>query len=360
MKIGIVLHPYGEDKPAGLGRYIFDLTKSLLEKDKKNDYIIYLKKKPKKLPAFLGSNWRVEILGFGRFWMNLGLFFSVRSDVYVFNTPVIPLFFKPKKMIVIALDFAYKYIQPKGLKDIINNYLLFKMNAYALKKADKIISISEFTKKEIKKFFNVKGEKIKVVYPGFKNICSIQDNKIKLPKDFFLYVGVIKERKNLLNIVKGFAEFIENNKKGFKLVVVGKGSGEYFKKIMTFIEEKKIKNEIIFLNFVKDKELSYIYKKAKALVFPSFLEGFGFPILEAMACGVPVITSSRGSLSEVAGDAAILVDPNNFKDISESMRKMTVEDNLVNELIEKGIIRQSKFTWDKCSSEFKEILDNII
>ena len=124
MKIGIILHPYGEKKPAGLGRYIFDLSKALIENDNNNEYIIYLKEKPDKIPNFLGQNWKIEILGFKMFWLDLGLFFARKSDLYIFNTPIMPFFFRPKKSVVIALDFAYKYFKAKNLKEFIFNKFL--------------------------------------------------------------------------------------------------------------------------------------------------------------------------------------------------------------------------------------------
>ena len=118
-----------------------------------------------------------------------------------------PFFFRPKKSVVIALDFAYKYFKAKNLKEFIFNKFLFFANKLALKRADLIVSISEQTKKDVLRFFGVSEEKIKVIYPGFKKICSLPERAVALPEHFFIYVGVVKERKNLLNIVKGFREF---------------------------------------------------------------------------------------------------------------------------------------------------------
>ncbi|PIR57966.1 MAG: hypothetical protein COU71_01265 [Parcubacteria group bacterium CG10_big_fil_rev_8_21_14_0_10_38_31] len=358
-KIGIILHPYGEGKPAGLGRYILELTKSLVENDKENEYVIYLKKKPKIMPEFMSSNCRVEILGFGRLWRELGFFFAPKADVYIFNTPVVPLFFRPKKSVVIALDFAYLYFKTEGLKERINNFLLFKLNSFSLKRADKIIAISEATKKDIIKLFNISDEKIKVIYPGFNKICALPSEEIVAPLNFFLYVGVIKERKNLLNIVKGFYEFKKESKSDFKLVVAGKGDNAYYKEVFHFVEENNLKEDVIFLGFVSDNQLSFLYKNAKAFVFPSLVEGFGFPVLEAMDCGLPVITSIDSSLSEVAGGAALLVNPKNPKEISKVMEKIASDDKLRDDLSEMGDARALTFSWRKCASQFITLLNNI-
>ena len=352
MKIGIILHPYGEKTPAGLGRYIFDLTASLIENDKTNEYIIYLKGKPDKLPVFNGSNWRAEIVGGGKFWLETGLRKAPAADVYVFNTPIMPFFFSPKRSVVITLDFAYKYFKAKSLKEYLFNKFLFFANKFSLKRADLIVSISEQTKKDILKFFGLSEQKIKVIYPGFKKICSLPAREVKLPEKFFLHVGVIKERKNLLNIVKGFREFKRNDKNGCKLVVAGKGEGEYYEKIARFIKSEKIESDVVFIGFVDDNELAFIYKKALALVFPSLLEGFGFPVLEAMNCGLPVITSKYGSLAEVAGNAGILVDPQNTGEISATMEKIYSNNLLRHEMSKDGIVRAEEFSWQRSAERF--------
>ncbi|MCR4283771.1 MAG: glycosyltransferase family 4 protein [Parcubacteria group bacterium] len=359
MKIGIILHPYGEGKPAGLGRYILELTKSLIENDKDNEYIVYLKEKPKIMPEFITSNWRVEVLGLGRFWREIGFFFAPKADIYIFNTPVMPIFFRSKKSIVIALDFAYLYFKPDGIKERINNFLLYKMNSFALKRADKIVSISEATKKDIIKLFNILDKKIEVIYPGFSKICAFPSEEIAVPLNFFLYVGVIKERKNLLNIIKGFYEFKKENKSDIKLVVAGKGSGAYYEEALSFVEEDDLKEEVVFLGFVNDNQLSFLYKNARAFIFPSLIEGFGMPVLEAMDCGLPVVTSRESSLSEVAGGAALLVDPKDPKEISRVMERVAFDDKLRDDLIEMGDRRVIDFSWKKCASQFIVLLNKI-
>ena len=359
MKIGIILHPYGEKKPAGLSRYILDLTSSLLENDKKNEYIIYLKDKPEKMPVFKGSNWKVEVVGSGKFWLEIGLSKAPTADIYVFNTPIMPFFFKPKKSVVIALDFAYRHFKSKNLKEFVFNKFLFFLNNFSFKRADAIVSISEETKKDILKLFDVSKQKIKVIYPGFKKICSLPVREISLPEYFFLYVGVIKERKNLFNIVKGFREFKRSDKTDCKLVIAGKSGGEYYEKVLEFIKSEKIESDVAFLGFIDDNELAIAYKKAIALVFPSLIEGFGFPVLEAMNCGLPVITSKYGSLAEVAGSAGILVDPYNSGEISGAMKKIYSDNLLRYEMSSKGIIRAEEFSWQRSAEKFINLFENL-
>lgn len=356
MKIGIVLHPFGENKPAGLSRYIFDLTKSLLEIDEKNEYIIFLKDKPEKELELPGKNWSIEVLGGGYFWLDR-IRKATQVDVCIFNTPVMPIFYRPKKSIVIALDYAYKYFKSDSLRDRFEKFLLFKMNGFALKRADKVIAISEVTKRDSVRLFNIKEDKISVIYPGFKKICSLEEKEIDTPKNFFLYVGVIKKRKNLSNIVKSFYKFKENKKSDYKLLISGKGRGEYYEKIISFIKEKGLDKDVVFLDFVTDNELSFLYKRAKCLTFPSLLEGFGMPVLEAMDCGTPVITSNQSSLAEVGSDgSAILVDPYNLDNIAEAMTKIADNDSLRKELITKGYNQAKKFSWEKSAKELLNII----
>jgi len=361
MTIGIILHPFGEDKPAGLGRYIFDLTVSLLENDKKNEYIIYLKNKPKVLPVFPGSNWRVEVVGFGGLWRELGLFFAPRSDVYIFNTPVVPLFFKPRRSIVIVLDYAYRYSKTRNFKRALGDFLLFRMNKLALKRASAIVAISEFTKKETIRLFGIKKEKIKMIYPGFWNVGKESEREpiVPVPLRFFLFVGVIKERKNVCGIVQGFHKFKQSVNSGHKLIIAGWGSGKYYEKIINYIKNNNLNEDVFIYSQVTGKNLVPFYRKAEALVFPSFVEGFGFPILEAMSCGLPVITAKTSSTGEVAGDAAVLVDPGNSGEIAFAMEKIIKDPGFRSSLMEKGRRRAEKFSWEKTTRDFLDIINQL-
>lgn len=337
MKIGITLHPYGEKKPAGLGRAIFEITRAMLEVDTKNEYTIFLKN-PNLNPNLPGSNWKAE---------SLTPYAVCRLDVCIFNTPVMPwwygVFGKAKKSVVIAYDFAYLQYSPSKFLKFIHNR--------ALKKANLIISISEATKKDLIEIFKIPKEKIKVTYLGFNDICSLPGSPVpNLPEKFFLFVGAIKERKNVHGVVEAFSKYkSEGGEHG--LVVAGNGQGEYFERI------KKISgNNVIFLNQISDAQLSYLYQKAEALVYPSFIEGFGLPILEAQDCGLPVITSNTSSLPEVAGVGAILVDPHNVSQITEAMKKISLDPNFRQSLIERGRENSKKFSWQKTAQEILRIL----
>lgn len=347
MKIGIVLHPYGEDKPAGLGRAIFEITKNLIALDQKNEYVVFLRKRPKTLPNFSGSNWRIKIADYKFLWLDRALW-GENLDVCVFNTPIISFFIRPKKSIVIAYDFAYDDFGP--------NRILKFYHRFSIRAADLIISISEFTKKEAIRLFKIPEEKIKVVYLGFESICKyFPPPTPKLPEKYFLFVGVIKKRKNVHGVIEAFYKFKEKTTASHKLIVAGWGKGEYFERVKSLIKD----DNVILDTETRGERLSHLYKNAEALLYPSFIEGFGFPVLEAMSCGIPVITSNKSSLPEVAGDSALLIDPDNTDEIAEAMRKITENFSLRSEIINKGFEQIKKFSWQKTAKEYLDILNGL-
>lgn len=356
MNIGIVLHPYDEDKPAGLARTIFELTKGMLEVDTKNKYIIYLKKKPRMLPELPGS-FRVEVLGSGWFWLEK-LRSAYRADIYIFNTPMMPLFWKPPRSVVLALDFAYWYLAPKTVRGQASKWLTFFLHKRSLARAGSVVAISEATKKDLIHLFQLKEERIRVIYCGFKRISIVPEKEVFLPQKFFFFAGIIKPRKNVFNIVKAFHLFLEGYP-DFSLVIGGNGSGEYYESIRSYVRDNNLEKKVLFTGHLNDGELSYVYKRAQAFVFPTLIEGFGYPVLEAMDCGIPVITSNQSSLAEVGGNgAALLVNPYNTDDIARGMRRMAGEPALHVDLRARGMQQSALFSWQKAAKTLLESMPN--
>ncbi|MDP7366532.1 MAG: glycosyltransferase family 1 protein [Candidatus Pacebacteria bacterium] len=356
MKIGIILHPHGEDKPSGLGRYAYELTKALLEIDKKNEYIIYTKREASL--DFEGSNWRTVSLGFGKLWRDIGFLFREKSDVYIFVTPTLPIFYRLKKTIVVTHDFPYHYVKAENLKQRIFSKILHYFHKSSLNKADKIVAISKYTKNEDMKLFGVRSDKIAIIYNGFRDICKTPAKQLTIPKPYFLTVGAVKERKNTLNIIKAFKEFKKNNLP-HKLVIVGKTGNRYSEKVFEYINKNDLKDNIIFFGHANDTELSFLYRNAEALVFPSLIESFGFPVLEAGACGTPTITSKGQGSAEVVGDAGILVDPLNTDEIKSALVKISNDKEFRKKLSEKSLERTKEFSWEKTAKSFLELIQYV-
>lgn len=357
MTIGIILHPHGEDKPAGLARTIFEFVNGMLAVDRANEYIIFLKQEPRVRPQFAGTNWHVEILGEGYFWLNR-LKERTQCDIYLFNTPVLPLFWKPNRAAVLALDFAYYYFPQKGTRARVLNRLTFWYHKRSLHRADSIIAISEATKADTVKLFGIAPDRIRVVLCGYKNVCAALETALELPERFFLYVGVLKERKNVLNVVRAFREFVRSHST-FKLVIGGKAEGSYADQVRRYIDQEGIGREVMFVGHLNDGQLSYLYKKAFALVFPSFIEGFGYPVLEAMSCGLPVITSKTTSLGEICqNNSALLADPASIIELTVAMATLAENETVRKELIKNGRAQAERFSWEKAGREIIMILSN--
>lgn len=359
MKIGIILHPYEGEKWSGLSRYVFELTKTILEIDKDNEYILYTKRKPKMILPFAEGNWKQATLGFGKFWRELGFLFAPKADVYIFVTPMLPLFFRLPKTIVVAHDFPYQYFKADNFKQKVINFFLHYFHKYSLSKADKVVAISKYTKEEVKKLFSIRDDKINIIYNGFKNVCEIAPAKLDIFKPYFLSGGSIKLRKNTLGTVKAFNELKKKYNYPHKLVIFGKIGNVYSMEVLNFIKREKLEKEVIFFGHANDSQLSYLYQNAEALVFPSFIESFGFLVLEAAACGAPVITSKEGGVSEVVENAAITVDPYNYSEIAEAMNQIISDKNLRKELVEKGLKRSKDFSWGKTGQKFIELINSM-
>lgn len=355
MRIGVILHPYGEDEPAGLARTIFELTKGMLAVDSNNEYIIFLKRAPRVMPQLPGKNWTIHVLGEGLLWLNR-LKRAPQCDVTIFNTPVMPLWYAPKNSIVLALDFAYYYFPPKGLKAAVLNWFTFWYHWRSLLRARMVIAISEATKQDTIKLFKIASEKVHVVLCGFKDVCAVPEEPIELPEKFFLFVGVMKPRKNVFNVVRAFG-LICARLPEYSLVLGGRAEGEYVREMKGYIQKQGIQDRVKFIGHLNDGQMSYTYARASALVFASFIEGFGYPVLEAMACGTPVITSKSTSLGEICQNgSALLVDPRRVDELASAMMRVVTEPGLREELIRRGGERAKNFSWEKAGREMVDAI----
>lgn len=242
---------------------------------------------------------------------------------------------------------------------------------YACKNADHIIAISKKTKDDIINFYKISEEKITVCYqscnPAFaENISENEKNRIKnfyaLPDRFFLYVGSVIVRKNLLNICKAVHEL--KGKLNIPLVVIGEG-GSYKQQVKEFINKNNLKEQVIFLTetemaknsptYQTAADFPAIYQLSTGLIYPSVFEGFGIPVLEALWSKVPVITSNISCLPETGGDAAYYVDPYSPHEIANGMLKLAADEVLVKEMTEKGWMHAQNFTPGKCAANVMQV-----
>lgn len=277
---------------------------------------------------------------------------------------------KTKKTVVtihdcIPLVLADHY--PVGIKGKIN----LLRQKLSLKNVSAVLTDSESSKRDIIKFLKVPEKKIFVVYlaadliykklPTEDKLLISVAKKYKLPKKFILYVGDVNYNKNLSGLVKAFG-LISDSK--LDLVLVGKafkdeGLSEV-KNLMQQVSDLNLENRANILGFVSDEELLAIYNLASAYCMPSFYEGFAIQILEAMSCGCPVVAGNVSSMPEVAGGAAVLVDPNSTKEITEAVNKIILNDDVKKDLIRKGFTRVKNFSWQKTAEETIKIYEKVL
>jgi glycosyltransferase involved in cell wall biosynthesis len=248
-------------------------------------------------------------------------------------------------------------VSPEFLK-VFNNNIKDVIN-----KTDIIITVSEFSKRDIYKNLNVPKEKIFVTYlaanPIFRPISKVQtkkllQNKFKINKPYLLFVGGYSPRKNLKRLLEAFSLLNSSIKNNYNLVILARKVISY-EETQRYAEKLNIINSCIFIDYVEEIYLPYLYNGASIFLFPSLYEGFGLPILEAMACGTPVISSDLTSLSEILGNAALKINPYDSYSIKDSIETLLEDTELQTAYIEKGFNNVSKFSWKKTAIQTMNI-----
>lgn len=237
----------------------------------------------------------------------------------------------------------------------------------ALRGARKIVTVSEFSKSEIVKLFRVSPERIAVTplaaHPAYsfpKNQSKVAQvlKKYNITYPFFLSIGRLEEKKNTAGTVEGFGRFKGKHANQYKLVLIGK-PGFGFEKVQAALRRWNIENEVVMLGWVSTADLPCLMAAAEIFVFPSFYEGFGLPVLEAMKSGTPVITSKTGATREVADGAAQLVDPHSPEEIAQAMAAITTDERLHQRLREQGRQRAALFSWEKTGRQTLALIKNL-
>lgn len=304
-----------------------------------------------KLHQLLSSAWRSKWVTKDLKKFNVDLYHGLSQEIPIgIEKTGIPA--------IVTIHDLFAELYPKDFKPLDVKTYRSKLR-YACKHASKIIAISTDTKQHIVNRYGIDPLKIEVTYqtcdPVFNKIETEETKekireKYQLPKSFFLYVGSIIARKNLLNICKAIKRV--QNEIGLPLVVVGNGKA-YKEKVKQYLRENQLENTVIFLSeqlaaqgkqpFVATEDFPGLYQLATALIYPSFYEGFGIPIIEAMSSGVPVITSSTSCMPEIAGGAAFLADPANDGALAEGLKKIYGDGTYRQQNIKKGFENVKRF-----------------
>ncbi|SFI88489.1 Glycosyltransferase Family 4 [Paenibacillus sp. UNC496MF] len=238
--------------------------------------------------------------------------------------------------------YYYKYILPKTIAA-----------------SDLIITISEHTKKDIIEQFNVREEKIKVIYNGYEHIVNENDvvEESTSGKPYLLMVGATYAHKNIHTVLQAYAKI--KDKTELNAIIVGKSS-EYFDEIKKLSSDLGIENRVQFLGYVSNKELSDLYRNARIFIYPSLYEGFGLPILEAMHYGTPTIAANASVIPEIAADATVYIDPLNTEDIADAILLLNHDSALREKMIRIGKENVKRFTWDNAAADIKELLQSYV
>lgn len=359
----------------GVENYTFELLGNLSKIDTKNEYIVFLSSPPESLglerkdnlifevsslPA-LGSSARIV-------WEQAFLPFGTRKHkLNVFHNPdhMLPVFPLSCPSIITVHDLAFL----KFPETFFFGKRFYKQNITKLtiKKAKAIISVSENTKRDIVDLFGIPKERIYVIpegiSPDFKQISDKSSldkvrQKYDLPDRYILNVGALEPRKNIPLLLHAYSRLVLNKGIREPLVIAG-SKGWLFDSIFDTVRELKLEEKVKFLGYVPKDDLPFLYNLAHVFVYPSLYEGFGFPPLEAMACGTPVITSNTSSFPETVGDSGIMVDPHDSQGFADAIFRVISNDSLRKDLISRGFERAQRFSWEDCARKTLTVYESV-
>lgn len=357
---------------SGLGNYSRTLIKSLIENFPENEYVAFtptvkesLGKKilktgklelvlpPQLMRSVLSSWWRSSFISQDIRVQKLDVYHGLSNEL----PKRIP---KETKKVVTIHDLIFLR-QPEWYP-LIDRNTYYRKCRFACKEADAIVAVSEQTKKDIQYYFNTDTAKIKVVYQSCDEFFYVRAEDFiledfrkrkNLPEKYILYVGTVEERKNLLTLVKAMTKVSD-----VPLVVIGRKK-KYFEKVQEFMARNKVQSKIIFPDSSFANDLSLYYKCASVFVYPSYYEGFGIPVIEALLSGVPVITSNTSALPEAGGISSLYVNPHDEGDLAEKINSVLNNEVLRKKMVADGSEYVKRFHPKTTSSEMMNLYKTI-
>ena len=359
--------------------YCHNIVKQILGLDKENEYLLYYYGQAKF--DFLKARKNVQSLSLERdpfisrlldrfrpcLWEEIRInaaLMRFRPDILFQVGHWLDFVHYPCKKIHTIHDLAF--LHPEYREDFPSNLLkeLVDFTEPRVRESTYLIAVSENTKRDIISYFQVPEERIAVIGHGFDNnifnteieerreICG----RFSITEPFIVSVGVLQPRKNFQRLIKAFASLKKTHNIPHKLVIVG-GRAWQYEEIESLPQSLGIMNEVIFTGFLPVEDLSYLVKSSDIFVFPALYEGFGIPVIEAMACGVPVVASNVGSLPEVLGEAGLQFDPYSVDDIANKMHQVLSSTTLKEGLVRRGLKRARNFSWEKAARETIEVFN---
>ncbi len=372
MKIAVNTRLLIKDKLDGIGWFTFETLRRICHSHPEHEFI-FLFDRPWNPEFIFSKNVTPVVIGLPArhpFLWFIWFEFSVpralkkyKADIFLSPDGYLSLRTKcPSVAVIHDINFFHR---PKDLPILSRWYYNFFFPRYA-RKAQRIGTVSEFSKSDISDSYHISPEKIDVMYNGANELYRPIDSesqkrcreKITEGKRFFIFIGTLHPRKNLVNLLLAFDSFSKASNKEFKLVIVG---ARFFltSELDRVYKSMKYSKNVIFSGRLEPQELATTLASAEALTFVPHFEGFGIPIIEAMNCDVPVIASNVTSLPEVAGDAAIFCNPSDVEDISKAMKRIVFEPGLREDLINKGSVRRMRYSWDSTAKNLWEMIEKL-
>jgi len=373
MNIALVGYEANVKNRVGSNQYAFELIKAIYQLDKKNQYWVFLPSPPLPDLPKQRKNWRYQVVGPRKLWNIFGLpraLYQQKPDI-VFNPGHYSPLFSFAPLVISIMDLGYMRFPQHFTKPI---YWKLKLwTGLSIKRARHIFAISESTKNDIItyytsrrrsliEYYRVSPDKITVTYPGYdRNRFKVQISKFKVEGvkkkykvkgDYLLFLSTLKPRKNVEGLLEAFKGL---SSQGLQLVIAGR-KGWLYQSIFAKAKELGLESKVVFTGFVDENDVPALMKGAKVFVLPSFWEGFGIPVVEAMACSTPVVVSNAGSLPEIVGEGGIIINPYNPEEIARGIEKAI--DNR-DDLIKKGLKQAQKFSWQKCAEKTIKVLERI-
>lgn len=373
MKIGIDIRYLSIfTNKAGIYQYVYNLVSNLPLVDSHNEYTLLSTLRGFRGDRKIASQFlrrfpgRVSDLLLERLSIPIEFFMGM-MDVFHGPCYFIPRCLRCKSIVTIHDIMTLR--SPEFLKPETVNYYNKKIQASA-RRADAIIAVSNFTKEEIVDVLNIPDERVRVIYNGVspvfhpvKERIKIEDVKAKygIKGNYLLFVGNIEPKKNIVTLIHACIALWNSTIYKYPLLIVGSKTCHlwHFEAVWKVVQQFHAEKDIIFADVVTNEDLPLLYSGAELFIFPSLFEGFGIPVIEAMACGTPVVASNRTSIPEIAGGAALLVDPLNVNEITEAMHRVLSNSQLREHLVEKGLEWVKNFSWEQTARETLKLYQEV-
>jgi glycosyltransferase involved in cell wall biosynthesis len=372
MLIGVDASRAATARRTGTENYSLYLIRELLALEGAHRFRLYFNLAPSWDLLAGAAEWRV--MPFPRLWTHLRLSWEMLidpPDLLFVPSHVLPLV-HPRRSVVTVHDLGFLYY-PEAHTLSQNLYLRWSTRHNA-RAATRILADSQATRRDLVHHYSIPNSKIAVVYPGRdETLAPVTDPALLsavrarygMAGPYLLYVGTLHPRKNLVRLIQAFGSLLQPSADGpraptagLQLVLAGQ-KGWLYGEILDQVRKLGLADRVVLTGYVPEADLPPLLSGALAFVFPSLYEGFGLPLLEAMACGTPVICSNVSSLPEVAGDAALLVDPTDSEALAAGLARLVADEGLRRELIERGFRQMQRFSWRRCAEETLQVLEEV-